>query len=112
MIAGDNVSIDDRGATPIGLLIHELATNASKYGALSVPNGTVKLVASIEGDELVLSWQEAGGPRIHGPPDRIGFGTKLTELSIVQQLGGSLERNWKPEGLAVEVRVLLSRLAR
>lgn len=112
IIAGENVSIDDRGATPIGLLIHELATNAAKYGALSTLNGTVKLVAAINGDELILSWLEAGGPLIDAPPSRIGFGTKLTELSIVQQLGGSLERNWKPEGLAVEVRVLLSRLKR
>jgi PAS domain S-box-containing protein len=112
IISGDNVSIDDRGATPIGLLIHELATNASKYGALSMPDGTVRLTSAKQGDELAIGWEEAGGPKIDGPPGTTGFGTKLIELSIVQQLGGSIERQWKPDGLVVDVRVLLNRLVR
>lgn len=111
-VGGENVSVDDRGATSIGLLIHELATNATKYGALSVADGKVRLVSRIEGDELVLGWEEAGGPQIKGPPETLGFGTKLTDLSIVQQLGGTIERQWKPDGLSVEVRVLLKRLVR
>ena len=112
MIEGDDVSVDDRGATPIALLIHELATNASKYGALSAVEGKIRLTTVTEGDALVLRWEESGGPKIDRPPARTGFGSKLTELSIVQQLGGTIDRDWNPEGLRVEVRVLLGRLSR
>ncbi len=112
MIAGDDVPVDDRGATPLALLVHELATNAMKYGALSDPGGEVHVVTSVAGRQLLLRWQESGGPLLDGPPSRAGFGTKLTELSIVQQLGGSIERDWHPHGLAVSVAVLLDRLVR
>ena len=111
-IGGSNVPVDDSGATPIALLIHELATNASKYGALSLASGKVELTTSIDGDQLIIRWDESGGPQLDGPPKRTGFGSKLTELSIVQQLGGSIERAWRPEGLSVEVRVLKDRLVR
>ena len=111
-ISGTDVSVDDSGATPMALLIHELATNASKYGALSLATGTVDLATAVEGDHLIVRWEETGGPRLDGPPQRTGFGSKLTELSIVQQLGGSIERAWKAEGLLVEVRVLKDRLVR
>ncbi len=111
-ISGSNVPVDDSGATPVALLIHELATNASKYGALSLPEGSVVLTTANDGDHLVIRWEESDGPRLAGPPLRTGFGSKLTELSIVQQLGGSIERAWQPEGLSVEVRVLRDRLVR
>jgi two-component sensor histidine kinase len=106
------VSVDDSGATPIALLIHELATNASKYGAMSRDTGRVELATAVDGEFLIIRWKETGGPRVDGPPQRTGFGSKLTELSIVQQLGGSIERAWEPAGLTVEARVLKDRLVR
>jgi PAS domain S-box-containing protein len=112
LIEGQNVPVDDRGATPIALLIHELATNASKYGALSTDEGEVRLVTTMRDDELILQWQETGGPEVREAPVNTGFGTKLTELSIVQQLGGSIERDWNIKGLRVDVRVRLDRLVR
>jgi PAS domain S-box-containing protein len=111
-IEGQNVSVDDRGATPFALLIHELATNASKYGALSTGIGQVRLTTSTKDEELILEWQEDGGPKLAGPPEATGFGSKLIELSIVQQLGGSIERDWNPDGLRVKVCVRLDRLLR
>ena len=111
-IEGQNVPVDDRGATPLALLIHELATNASKYGALSTGIGQVRLNTSTKDEELILRWQEDGGPKLPGPPERTGFGSRLTELSIVRQLGGTIERDWITDGLRVKVCVRLDRLLR
>jgi two-component sensor histidine kinase len=96
----------------MALLVHELATNASKYGALSSPAGRVSVTTRLDGDYLELSWEESGGPTIAGPPTHSGFGTRLSELSIVQQLGGTINREWRPEGLKVVSKVELRRLVR
>jgi two-component sensor histidine kinase len=111
-IRGDDVDVDDRGATPLALLTHELATNASKYGALSTPQGEVNVTTRVGGTTLELRWEECGGPSVDGPPHKTGFGTMLSELSIVQQLGGTIEREWRPSGLLVVARVGLNRLVR
>ncbi len=111
-IAGADVAIDDRGATPIALLFHEMATNASKYGALSVESGEVDIISCWEDGQLRINWRERGGPVVVGPPERQGFGTKLAELSIAQQLGGSIERHWHREGLEVVIIVPKDRLTR
>ena len=111
-ITGDDVSVDDRGATPLALLVHELATNASKYGALSTPDGRVSVTTRLDGACLELCWEESGGPPVDGSPTHSGFGTKLTELSIVQQLAGTIDRDWRPAGLKVVSKVELRRLVR
>lgn len=111
-LTGDDLRIDDRGATPIALLVHELATNASKYGALSVDDGTVGLSTVREGDLATIEWVERGGPPIAGEPAHSGFGTRLAEMSVVDQLGGTLDRRWDAEGLTATVRVPLRALAR
>jgi PAS domain S-box-containing protein len=111
-IEGDDVDVDDRGATPLALLVHELATNASKYGALSVPAGEVRVTTRDSDGNVELRWQESGGPAIAGPPKQTGFGTMLSELSIVQQLGGTIDREWLPGGLAVTATVERRRLVR
>jgi PAS domain S-box-containing protein len=111
-ITGSDLRLDDRGATPIALLVHELATNATKYGALSVESGTVDVSVARDGEVAQLCWTERGGPIVTGEPAHQGFGTKLAELSIVNQLGGTLERKWDPEGLAATVRVPIKSLAR
>lgn len=111
-VEGPDIRVDDRGATPLALLVHELATNATKYGALSSAEGRVRITTESDAGTLKLRWQESGGPLIEGPPQRQGFGTRLSELSIVQQLGGTLNREWRPEGLLVEVEVDGQRLVR
>jgi len=108
----DDVPIDDRGATPIGLVIHELATNAAKYGALSKADGRVRLASTVQDGKVRLSWEEQGGPPLSGPPATLGFGSRLTELSVVQQLGGTIDRAWQRDGLRVVIEVPTAALSR
>ncbi|MGY6251645.1 sensor histidine kinase [Bosea thiooxidans] len=111
-IVGEDIVIDDKGATPFALLFHELATNTMKYGALSVPEGRVAVTMRIEGDRAVVDWKETGGPAIEAAPSRSGFGSRLSEVSVEAQLDGRLERAWEPDGLRVTATVPLANLAR
>jgi len=108
----DELPIDDRAATPIGLVVHELATNAAKYGALSMPEGHVRLTSIVQDGKVRLTWEEQGGPPVAGPPENLGFGSRLTEMSIVRQLGGTIERSWLPSGLRVVIEISESALNR
>lgn len=111
-IRGADAMIDDKGATPLALVIHELATNAAKYGALSTSEGHVTVDISENAGQLELVWSERGGPAIAGSPTRHGFGTDLAELSVSRQLGGEILKEWAPEGLKVTMRVDARRLHR
>lgn len=111
LISGDDVPIDDRGATPLALIFHELATNSAKYGALSVPSGRVVLDSERSADGLCIRWTEDNGPRIENPPENSGFGSRLVELSV-NQLGGTIQRNWNQAGLEVLVTVQAGNLHR
>lgn len=111
-IEGDDLRVDDRGATPMALVIHELATNAAKYGALSTPDGVVVIRTQEVGGNMAIEWDEHGGPPLSSEPVRTGFGTKLMELSVVGQLGGRFDRTWRPEGLLARIDVKRAALAR
>lgn len=111
-VEGPDVQIDDRSATPIALLFHELATNASKYGALSTEHGQVTVSLTREDDQVAILWCERGGPRVREPEGSAGFGTQLIELSAVRQLGGSIARTWAAEGLELRVVLPLGSLSR
>ena len=110
-VTGDDVRVDDRSATPLALLFHELATNAAKYGALSTESGLVAVEVTKAADAVCLSWTETGGPPVTAPT-AAGFGSQLLEMSAVRQLGGTLSRDWRPEGLVVTVTAPTSALAR
>lgn len=112
IITGDDVPIDDRGATPMALVIHEFATNAAKYGALSSEQGQVTIRTSRKGEQLSVEWVEQGGPAVAGQPDRHGFGTELAELSIERQLGGTIHKEWKRTGLWIRLELQVDRLSR
>jgi two-component sensor histidine kinase len=101
LLSGDDATFDDQAATSVALLFHELATNAAKYGALSVEGGQVELETRNEGARFILTWREHGGPVVAGPPERSGFGSSLATLSVEGQLGGRLERDWAATGLRV-----------
>jgi two-component sensor histidine kinase len=82
------------------MVAHELATNAAKYGALSVVTGCVSVSWTIAADGgLSLVWTERGGPRLEGAPARRGFGTRLIEASVRRQLAGALDLRWDASGL-------------
>ncbi len=112
MVIGDDVRVDDRSATPIALLFHELATNATKYGALSTADGAVEVAVSAGTESVVVTWRERGGPPVEAPAVRAGFGSQLIELSAVRQLGGTVARDWRPEGLVMDIAIPASALSR
>ena len=112
LLSGDDVRVDDRSATPLALLFHELATNAAKYGALSVMTGAVELQTEQHGETVRIYWRERGGPTVATPPERAGFGSQLVELSAVRQLGGQVTREWRPEGLEITIDVPLASFSR
>jgi PAS domain S-box-containing protein len=104
-ISGDDVPVSDRSATPLALLIHELATNAVKYGALSDPDGRVTIVIEALTDEVIIYWTEQNGPAIVELPEQTGFGTQLSDISIISQLGGAIAREWHHDGLKVKITI-------
>ena len=104
-VAGDDVAIDDRSATPLALLFHELATNATKYGALATELGTVRITITATDNSVTLNWREEGGPAVTEPTTPAGFGTQLIEMSAVRQLGGSVNRTWDDAGLVVDLTI-------
>jgi len=89
-------------AQAIAVTLHELATNAAKYGALSVPDGQVDLKWSHERDgRLTLIWRETGGPEVQ-PPTCKGFGGRVIE-QMIAQLKGKTHLEWCKEGLVCEI---------
>ena len=104
-ISGTDTDVGERSATPIALVIHELATNAMKYGALATLQGQVQIETEIRGDEAIISWTEIGGLPVASAPERSGFGTQLSEIGITSQLGGKIERFWNASGLTVVMTV-------
>ncbi|KLE34830.1 hypothetical protein AAW00_07800 [Aurantiacibacter luteus] len=110
-VSGDHVPVSAASATPLALVFHELATNSAKYGALSTDDGHVTLVVSDEGDMVRLRWQEHGGPPV-SEAGAEGFGSRLVEMSVKGQLGGTWERTFAPEGLVVDLMVSKAAIAR
>jgi PAS domain S-box-containing protein len=103
-IIGPDVPVDERATTPIALLCHEFATNAAKYGALSTPEGRVTITIAREGDQCVIEWREQDGPIVTEPTQE-GFGSRLIALSVERQLGGTVSRDWQPNGLLVRLSI-------
>lgn len=105
VLTGPHVTLDARANAVAALVIHELCTNAAKYGALSRPGGilTVNWTREDNGDCL-LTWREQGGPTVN-PPKRKGFGTALIERSIPYDLGGSSNVRYVETGLEAEFRL-------
>lgn len=93
---------------PLAMVIHELATNAAKHGALSVPAGSLSVTWAQAGDALRITWTERGTPGSGAPPTHTGFGTRVIEQTMRGQLGGELVRRWEAGGLVVELRLPLA----
>ena len=106
-IAGPPLLLRPAAAQSLAMVIHELATNAVKYGALSSPHGRLAVEWNRTPETLELSWVESDGPAVKSP--RVsGFGSKIMRASIERQLHGTLDQDWKPEGLACTIRVSVS----
>ena len=109
-LSGIDAGVSGSAVTSLALLLHEFATNATKYGALSSTAGMVKVVVAEEGDAVVVDWTERGGPPASTPGDAEGFGGVLSRITVSDQLGGEIVRDWRPEGLAIRLAVNRSRL--
>ncbi|WP_131829815.1 sensor histidine kinase, partial [Teichococcus deserti] len=95
---------------PLAMVLHELATNATRHGSLSLPEGQVTLRWRVEGSDFLLVWSESGGPPLEEPPERQGLGTRLIQTTVTLQLGGTVTRRWQKDGLVCELRLPRARV--
>ena len=109
-IEAPEVQVGETAATTVALVVHELATNSLKYGALSAPGGSLGVRCTAQPGEVALVWTERGGPSVAAPAAPPGFGTRLVSRSVSGQLGGSIDRDWSAEGLVVTLRMDPARL--
>ncbi|MBR0656825.1 PAS domain-containing protein [Plastoroseomonas arctica] len=100
---GPPVTIGVDSAQPLSMALHELATNAAKYGALSVATGRLSIEWRVEGPTVHLLWTERGGPALAGTPPRRGFGSHLITMLIEGQLQGQVNKLWEGDGLVCTI---------
>ena len=98
-------------STALALVIHELATNSAKYGALSLSSGILDVSCNTHEDAVVIKWTERGGPPAVAPTKLDGFGSKLMHRSMAAQLGGTIAFDWSDEGMIATLRMSKDRLA-
>lgn len=99
------MSVGESSVTTFALVVHELATNSLKYGALSVDTGTLDVSCSAHDEAVTIVWTETGGPKVEIPSDTQGYGSKLIERSINDQLRGSIDYDWAPDGVIVTLKI-------
>ncbi|WP_052388910.1 HWE histidine kinase domain-containing protein [Belnapia moabensis] len=112
-LEGPALTIGANAVQALAMAVHELATNATKYGALSRAEGRLLLrweVLAGPPARLRLSWQESGGPPVVEPPKDSGFGTRVLEATLARQLGGSVEQHWEAAGLRCEILLPAARV--
>jgi PAS domain S-box-containing protein len=110
-ISGPDIQLGGSVVTTFALLLHEFATNAAKYGALSTPAGHIDIACSESDGQFALTWQERDGPPIDDHSDSEGFGTLLARATVKDQLRGEISRDWKPEGLTIRLSVASDQIA-
>jgi two-component sensor histidine kinase len=111
MIEGPPVQCGEHATNGIALVFHELATNATKYGALTLEKGRINVSWRRDEENLILHWVERGGPDIDTPPTTSGFGSTLAHATIVRQFGGTLSYEWQRTGLDVAITLPIDRLS-
>jgi two-component sensor histidine kinase len=109
-VRGRDVRLEPRAAQTFSMALHELATNAAKYGAMSSPQGRLEVSWEVAGPpgapRLTLHWTESGGPPV-AKPSRTGFGSKLIELGVAYELAGEAELDYRSEGLRCRLTIPL-----
>ena len=112
ILTGDNIRVSPKATLALGIAFHELATNAAKYGAFSNDAGLIEIAWVIEttpeGDRLVLRWREKDGPPV-APPARKGFGSQVIERGLTHELGGSVQLEYRSEGVACTINIPVPR---
>jgi two-component sensor histidine kinase len=109
-IVGCDFPISGAAVSSLALLLHELATNSTKHGALSAPEGRIEIHCVEKGETVALTWTERGGPAGAPPLSNEGFGGVLMRAAITGQLGGEISQEWNPEGFVMQVSIPRARL--
>ena len=109
-VSGPEVALGEHATNGVALVVHELASNAVKYGALTREGGSVEIAWVVEAGDMVLRWKERGGPLVSGAPLATGFGSRLMTETVERALGGTQRRDWLPEGVEVSLRLPLEKL--
>lgn len=110
VLDGPDVDVSSKSALALTLAAHELATNATKYGAWSAPDGIIRITWSLspvqDGQALVIEWRERGGPPV-SPPTRTGFGSRLIGRGLATELDGNVTMDFDPAGLTCRIETVL-----
>lgn len=104
------MSVGVSATTVIALIVHELATNSLKYGALSADAGTLDVSCSAQDEAVTVVWTECGGPKVMAPKSMGGFGSKLVQRSVTGHLRGSIDYDWAEGGVVITLKLNPERL--
>ena len=111
-VAVPRMGVGEATATTLAMVVHELATNSVKHGALSASAGTLDVSGRTEDGEVHITWAETGGPQVRGEPEMAGFGSRMIQRSVASQLAGSLAYDWQPSGLVATLIMRQDRMGR
>lgn len=111
-VAVPRMGVGEMAASTLAMVVHELATNSVKHGALSAAEGTLDVSGRTEDDDVHLIWSESGGPEVCGAPEMGGFGSRMILRSVSSQFGGSLVYDWQPSGLVATLTMRKDRMER
>jgi len=109
-VAVPRMGVGETAATNLALVLHELATNSVKHGALSTPTGLLDVGCLVEGEDAVIAWTERGGPAVVAPTADKGFGNKLLNRVVEGHFHGKAAYDWHPDGLVVRLTLPMKRL--
>ncbi|MEP7350374.1 MAG: HWE histidine kinase domain-containing protein [Sphingorhabdus sp.] len=110
-VAVPRMGVGERSATALAMVIHELATNSVKHGALSSEAGSLDISGVVHDERLELVWAETGGPQVADAPELRGFGSRMIVQIIESELGGSIEYDWQTPGLVATLSARTELLA-
>lgn len=110
-VAVPRMGVGEKAAQTLALVIHELATNSLKHGALSVEEGVLDVSSRSDERDVFVVWAETGGPAVADAPSMGGFGSKLLTRALADHLGGSIAYDWQASGLVVTLQLRKDRLA-
>jgi two-component sensor histidine kinase len=106
------MGVGETTATTLAMVVHELATNSVKHGALSVPAGALDVSGRSEDVLVIVTWAETGGPLVMDEPEMAGFGSQMIQRSIASRLAGSLTYDWQESGLVATLTMRADRMGR